>query len=655
MDPFDPMIRARRALVVAALLLTGACAQGSSTASKASGAAGDVDREGFDNVAGGAAPAAQIPGGFVPQTPGCSPVCQDFPEAPILEPGVPADAPQRFGAADDFASGGPCVLEPALSEGDRPGALLPSNWLRPRFRFEPVAGETLWEIRLQSEREANDLVVYTQSTTWVMPEEIWEGLAMHSRDVPITVTIRGLGDAGGMPSGTRGDFTVAPVEARGNMVYWATTSSEVEPNSSKLVGFAVGDEWVVDALTIPDVGDRQIKSEGGRNLRSGYGVPNGHVQCIGCHVSTPDGEAVAFTDHWPWNNVVARIEEGVAGQRPDYLTPGGELLLNQPWLGMQTFSPAHWSNDERIVVTAYTPRSNGSDVGFSDAASYPSTRDRLAWIDLATAARFSADQTMGDVQQQLNDQLRGELGRSIGLIALDGETRSVAAPDWSHDGSRIVYTSAERTQDGRLSSNNGEVDLHVVPYNAGKGGAVQPVDGASQHGVAEYYPAFSADDSLIAFNRVAQIDSEMIYYRPDGEVHVVPANGGEPLRLLANDPPTCSGQTSPGVINSWPKWSPSVGSVSQSSDELGKPPRSFYFLIFSSARAYPGQFDLPRTQYSPPDTRSSQLYMTAVVRDESTGRLQSYPAVYLWNQETDTSNLTPAWDEFKIPPVTPPD
>ncbi|MDD9932151.1 MAG: hypothetical protein OXT09_01030 [Myxococcales bacterium] len=654
MDAIDSSTCAGRALAVAALLLLGACAQGSTTRSDAS-SAGDVDREGFDNVAGSRAPSSPIPGGVVPQTPGCSPVCEDFPAAPILEPGVPGDAAQRFGEPDDFGSSGPCVLEPALSEGDRPGALLPSNWLRPRFRFEPLAGETLWEIRLQSPREANDLVVYTQDTTWTLPEEIWEGLSLHSRDVPITVTIRGVGGGGGQPSGTRGDFQIAPVEARGNLVYWATTSSEVEPNSSKLVGFSVGDEWVVDALTIPDVGDRQIKSEGGRNLRSGYEVPEGHVQCIGCHVSTPDGEAVAFTDHWPWNNVLARIEEGVAGQRPDYLTNGGELLLNQPWLGMQTFSPAHWSDNERIVVTAYTPRSNGRDMGFSDGASYPSSSDRLAWFDLASAASFEADQTQGDVQQQLNDQIQGELGRSIGLLALDGESRSVAAPDWSHDGGRIVYTSADRTQDGRLSTNNGEVDLHVVPYNAGKGGAVEPVAGASQPGVAEYYPAFSADDSLIAFNRVAQIDNEMIYYRPDGEVYVVPAGGGEPLRLAANDPPACTGERSPGVINSWPKWSPSVASASQSSDELGKPPRSFYFLIFSSARAYPGQFDLPKTQYSPPDTRSSQLYMTAVVRDESTGQLTSYPAVYLWNQEPETSNLTPAWDEFKIPPVTPPD
>jgi hypothetical protein len=66
--------------------------------------------------------------------------------------------------------------------------------------------------------------------------------------------------------------------------------------------------------------------------------------------------------------------------------------------------------------------------------------------------------------------------------------------------------------------------------------------------------------------------------------------------------------------------------------------------------------------YTPPtlDTRSSQLYMAALTVDD-TGKISSYPAVYLWNQNllrqagatqrVSTSNLTPAWAEFDLPPV----
>jgi hypothetical protein len=432
----------------------------------------------------------------------------------------------------------------------------------------------------------------------------------------------------------------------------------VQPNTSKLVGFDVGDESVIDALTVPQAGDRAIRASGGRDLRGMYddgkGVPAGHVQCIGCHVSTPDGAAVAFTDHWPWNSVLASVEETSVGARPGYLTPGAETLLNQPWLGMQTFSKAHWDAGNRIVVIAYSPRNMGqTGVGFSDSPPYPSRGDRLAWIDLETTATFAARPEQGDVQMLLNQQMQAQLGSAFGLIALDGETRSAAAPSFSHDGTRIAYTSAEVTQDGRLGPGR-EADLHVVPFNNRQGGAIAKVAGASEPGVAEYYPAFSADDRLIAFTRVQSPDGGPLYYRPDGEVYVVPADGGAPARLAANDPPACSGERSPGVINSWPKWSPSVMSVTPVNAHFGPGIRAYYWLIFSSARRYPGQFVLPKTQYSPPDTRSSQLYMTAVVRNEN-GELSTYPAVYLWNQDPATSNLTPAWDEFKIPKVPGPD
>ncbi len=96
---------------------------------------------------------------------------------------------------------------------------------------------------------------------------------------------------------------------------------------------------------------------------------------------------------------------------------------------------------------------------------------------------------------------------------------------------------------------------------------------------------------------------------------------------------------SPGVINSRPRWSPAV---TESPESFGKR-RSFYWLVFSSARSYPEQFIVEANQYSPKDTRSSQLYVAAVVRDESTGEYTSFPAIYVWNQEKHASNLTPAW------------
>ena len=60
----------------------------------------------------------------------------------------------------------------------------------------------------------------------------------------------------------------------------------------------------------------------------------------------------------------------------------------------------------------------------------------------------------------------------------------------------------------------------------------------------------------------------------------MPRAGGTPTRLSANDPMECSAAVSPGVGNSWPKWSPSV----QTSGTT-----KYYWLTFSSMRQAGGK------------------------------------------------------------------
>jgi hypothetical protein len=577
-------------------------------------------------------------------TPACSAKCSDFPSAPIMDGNVPANAAAMFGAPGAFTTS-LCVNEPQLSAGTTPGALMPADWTRPRFRYTPANGENLFEIRISAASEANELVVYSVNNVWTLPATIWKGLGLmgDAIDQPITVTIRGLNTASPSTiSGATGTFTIAPVTAGGSMVYWATTSSDVMPTTSKLVGFYVGDENTIDALTIPQVAQTGILDESGNQPRSGgqYGVGNGNVACIGCHRSTPDGDFVQFTDEWPWDSVFANIQKGQVGAVPSWLTPAAQRLTQQPWMGMSTTTPAHWTTGDRITLITYE---NRSQIGFNstdpDTSGY-SGQDKLAWFDLETTA--SIPWTQGQ-SSQMDTAIAAAQGTAWGLITLTGETAGCISPDWSHDGTKIAYTSATQTEDGRIG-NNAETDIHIVPYNNKMGGTVTPLAGAATPGISEYYPSFSADDKFIAFNRAGNTQG-FIYYRPDGEVNVIPAAGGTPTRLVANDPPACTGETSPGIINSWAKWSPTV---------LHDPVNgnTYYWIIFSSARKYPGAFVVPPDQYSPPDTRASQLYMTALVIDKG-GQIHSFPAVYLWNQDPTTSNLTPAWNNFQIPPPPP--
>jgi hypothetical protein len=112
-------------------------------------------------------------------------------------------------------------------------------------------------------------------------------------------------------------------------------------------------------------------------------------------------------------------------------------------------------------------------------------------------------------------------------------------------------------------------------------------------------------------------------------VFIVPAKGGTATRLTSNDPPACTGKTSPGLTNSWPRWAPTAETFD------GK---KYYWVVFSSTRR---------------DAANPQLFVSGVVTTESTGSItieKTYPALYVTAQIAEENNHTPAWDFFQVTP-----
>jgi hypothetical protein len=603
-----------------------------------------------------------------------------------------------------------CALEPTLSTASAPGAMIPANWVRPRFRVAAPAGINLLEIRIHSAAEANDLVAYTSyapsasgaAPSWYLPKSIWTGtttamspqsgagLANNAAGQPLTVTIRGVNTASpGTPVGIQGDFNIAPVVATGSMVFWTVNSGNVTPDSSKLLGFAVGDEGVASALTLPQVGWAGEIGEDGAVLRGFYDMPklagfvNGQVRCIGCHATIPDGSGVVFGDDWPWSLASAALNTGAV---PTGLGIGAQAIMKTPWWGQTSMSKSHWSAGDKIIVTSYGATfSSGASrtIPWQALPCYKSsgncaTDQKIKWHSLAWInAEYSAsipvaiapgnDYGSPNLTARQADVTAAETAGGWGLIATGDTGVSDVSPNVSHDGKSIVYVTTDYSPDGHPDATATKADIHTVPYNAHSGGTATPLAGASDPNLLEYYPSYSADDKLIAFTQAPAVNPASSpdgpYYNRFGKIMVIPPAGGTATPLVANDPGTCGGDNvATGIINSWPKWSPDAV---VSADKT----KTYYFLVFSSARKYSDefskQFTLPTNTLSSFTGlgNSSQLYLAAIVVDNATGAITTYPAVYIWNQNrtpgTDAtttaslqySNLTPAWDPITLPPL----
>jgi tetratricopeptide (TPR) repeat protein len=85
-------------------------------------------------------------------------------------------------------------------------------------------------------------------------------------------------------------------------------------------------------------------------------------------------------------------------------------------------------------------------------------------------------------------------------------------------------------------------DLYRIPFNEGKGGQAEPIEGASNNGMSNFFAKYSPDGQWIVFCKA----KSYMLLQPDSELYIIPAKGGQARRLRANT----------GRMNSWHSWSP---------------------------------------------------------------------------------------------------
>jgi len=133
-------------------------------------------------------------------------------------------------------------------------------------------------------------------------------------------------------------------------------------------------------------------------------------------------------------------------------------------------------------------------------------------------------------------------------------------PTWSPDGKYIVFARTiaydlKHTEGrGRVLLTREECreftkygkpfkfDLYRIPFNDGKGGQAEPIEGASDNGMSNFFAKYSPDGKWIVFCKA----ENYMLLQPDSELHIIPAEGGKARRLRANT----------NRMNSWHSFSP---------------------------------------------------------------------------------------------------
>ena len=164
-------------------------------------------------------------------------------------------------------------------------------------------------------------------------------------------------------------------------------------------------------------------------------------------------------------------------------------------------------------------------------------------------------------------------------------------PAWSPDGKYIVFARAKAYKLKNVSGPRTVLlspqqckefleegkpflfDLYRVPFNDGKGGKPEPIVGASNNGMSNFFAKYSPDGKWIVFCKA----KSYMLLQPDSELYIIPAEGGQARRLRCNTT----------RMNSWHSFSPNGKWLVFSSKENSAYTQLFLTHIDEQGRSTP--------------------------------------------------------------------
>jgi Flp pilus assembly protein TadD len=210
-------------------------------------------------------------------------------------------------------------------------------------------------------------------------------------------------------------------------------------------------------------------------------------------------------------------------------------------------------NDEKIITWSDYKRDDGE--GTFGLLSQVSPDGRYVISTVKDRAVFVA--TPGIEFSQLFFPIKGilvvydtEAGTYTPLPGADDPAYVQSNPTWSPDGKYVVFARTRVYEKDSIANATSilldehdvpefiedkepfKFDLYRVPFNEGRGGTAEPIEGASHNGMSNFFAKFSPDGKWIVFTKA----ENYMLLMPDSELYIIPAEGGEARRLRANTP-----------------------------------------------------------------------------------------------------------------------
>jgi Flp pilus assembly protein TadD len=279
--------------------------------------------------------------------------------------------------------------------------------------------------------------------------------------------------------------------------------------------------------------------------------------CANCHSFSSDGKTLGIDVDGPKNDkglyALVPVQKKMVIRNQNVIRWSSfQENLDKPsaapavkrWGFMSQVSP-----NGRYVVTSIGPPGGGNEHQKQNPEFAPGLLDRLFSITYNNIAFTQVFYPLRGILAWYDSQEQ----KLRPLPGADDPHFVQTSAFWSPDGKYLVFSRAlarDPYPDGAESpmyANDPRepqirYDLYRIPFNGGKGGKAEPVEGASRNGMSNNFPKVSPDGRWIVF---VQNHSGLLM-RPDSKLYIVPFNGGQPRLMNCNT----------SRMNSWHSFSP---------------------------------------------------------------------------------------------------